>query len=83
MVDFISPIEATTLVRKKKRRDPINMTLCISSSLQKNVLLRLKIPLPEEETASSSKHTLDHPNLAKGVKQYLGHCIGHALNYDD
>jgi hypothetical protein len=37
----------------------------------KNILLRLKIPLPKEEAASSSKPTLDHPNVAKGVRQYL------------
>jgi hypothetical protein len=33
------------------------------------MLLRLKIPLPEEEAASSSEPTLDHPNLVKGVRQ--------------
>jgi hypothetical protein len=35
------------------------------------MLLRLKIPLLEEEATSSSEPTLDHPNLAKGVKHYL------------
>jgi hypothetical protein len=45
----------------------------------KSMLLRLKIPLPEEEAASSSKPTLDHPNLAKGEAVPLGLCIGHAL----
>jgi hypothetical protein len=37
----------------------------------KSMILRLKIPLPEEEAACSSKPTLDRPNLAKGVRQYL------------
>jgi hypothetical protein len=37
----------------------------------KSMLLGLKIPLLEEEAASSSEPTLDHPNLAKGVKQHL------------
>jgi hypothetical protein len=37
----------------------------------KSMFLRLKIPLLEEETASSSKPTLDHPNLTKVMKQYL------------
>jgi hypothetical protein len=37
----------------------------------KNMLLRLKIPLPEEKVASSSEPILDHPNLAKGVMQHL------------
>jgi hypothetical protein len=37
----------------------------------KIMLLRFKISLPEEEAASSSKPILDHPNLAKGVRQYL------------
>jgi hypothetical protein len=36
----------------------------------KIMLLRLKISLLEE-SASSAKPTLDHPNLAKDVKHYL------------
>jgi hypothetical protein len=31
----------------------------------KIMLLRLKIPLPEEEVASSSEPTFSHPNLVK------------------
>jgi hypothetical protein len=37
----------------------------------KNMLFRLKIPLLEEEAASSSEPTLDHSDLVKGVKQHL------------
>jgi hypothetical protein len=33
------------------------------------MLFRLKIPLLEEEAASSSESSLDHPNLVKGVRQ--------------
>jgi hypothetical protein len=35
----------------------------------KSILLRFKISLSEEETASSSEPILDHPNLVKGVRQ--------------
>jgi hypothetical protein len=37
----------------------------------KSMVLGLKIPLLEEEATSSSKPTLNHPNLIKGVKQHL------------
>jgi hypothetical protein len=36
---------------------------------QKSMILGLKIPLLEEEAASSFEPTLDHPNLVKGVSQ--------------
>jgi hypothetical protein len=35
------------------------------------MLLRLIIPLPEEEAVSSFEPILDLPNLAKDVRQYL------------
>jgi hypothetical protein len=35
----------------------------------KSMLLRFKIPLPEEEATSSPEPILDHPNLVKGVRQ--------------
>jgi hypothetical protein len=44
------------------------MYIFLSSKI---MLLRLKIPLPDEEAASPSEPTLDHPNLAKRVRQYL------------
>jgi hypothetical protein len=35
------------------------------------MLLGLKISFLEEEAVSSYELTLNHPNLAKGVKHYL------------
>jgi hypothetical protein len=63
-------MEATTLVRKKREETHKYDTMYLFLS-PKTIILRLKIPLPEEEAPSSSKSTLNHPNLAKDVKQYL------------
>jgi hypothetical protein len=61
-------MKATTLVRKKEKRPHKydNMYFFLSP---KSMLFRLKIPLLEEESASSSEPALDHPNLVKDVKQ--------------
>jgi hypothetical protein len=61
-------MEATTLVRKKEKGPhKYDNMYCFLSP--KSMLFRLKISLLEEETASSSKPTLNHPNLVKGVRQ--------------
>jgi hypothetical protein len=70
MINFISPIEATIPV-KKKRRDPTLTYVCyVSLSLSKTKFLRPKIPLPTQDDASSPEATLNHPNLAKIARCY-------------
>jgi hypothetical protein len=66
MVNFISSMEATTLIEKKEPHKYDTMYFFLSL---KSMLLRLKIPLPEEEAASSSEPTLNHPDLIKSVRR--------------
>jgi hypothetical protein len=57
------------LYQKKERKDPHKYDTMYLFLFPKSMLFRLKIPLLEEESASSSEPTLDHPNLVKDVKQ--------------
>jgi hypothetical protein len=64
MVNFISPIEAIILVRKREKGHYKYDAMYVFLS-PKIIILSLKITLLEEAVASSSEPTLDHSNLAK------------------
>jgi hypothetical protein len=69
MVNFISQIKATTLIRKKREGTPQIDTMYLFLS-PKTIFLRFKIPLFKEEAVSSSEPTLDYSNFAKAAGYY-------------